>query len=125
MLGKQEAANEDEKVVDKVERAENIVDNVRSSCDILLAAYSVCSADNINIQDEVKLRVDSRREGRGPEDAEKQGRLLFELKNLFFFVQLDGKDTKKVTDSEGNPPGVKYVLRVPLCVHPGGRQGYN
>ena len=55
MLRKEEAANENEKVEEKVERAENIVDNVRSSCDILLTANRVCSTNNINVQDEVKL----------------------------------------------------------------------
>ena len=80
MLGKKEATDEDEKVEDKVERAEDVVDNVGSSCHILLAANCVCSPENINVQDEVELSVDSCREGSRPEDAGNQGRLLFELK---------------------------------------------
>ena len=122
MPGKKEATGEDEKVEDKVERAENVVDNVGSSRHIPLTAHCVRSANNINVQDEVELSVDSCREGSRPEDAGNQGRLLFELKYLVCLVQLDGKDTQEVTDSEGNPPGGKYMLRIPLSVHPGGRQ---
>ena len=48
MPGKKEATGEDEKVEDKVERAEDVVDNVGSSCHILLAANCVCSPENIN-----------------------------------------------------------------------------
>ena len=122
MPGKKEATGEDEKVEDKVERAENVVDNVGSSRHIPLTAHCVRSANNINVQDEVELSVDSCREGTGPEDAGKQGRLLFELKNLVCLVQLDGKDAEEVRDSEGNLPGGKYMFRILLSVHPGGRQ---
>ena len=49
MFGKEEATDEDDKVVDKVERAQNVVDDVGSSCDIRLASNCVCSTNNINV----------------------------------------------------------------------------
>ena len=97
MFGKDKSTDQDEEVIDEVERAKNVVDEVRSSRDILLTSNYVCSTDDINVQDEMKLRVDGSRKRCSPEEARKQGQLVLELKRPFCFVHLCREDAQETT----------------------------
>lgn len=95
MFGKYKTTDQDEEVIDEVERAKNVVDEVRSPRDILLTSNYVCSTDGINVQDEMKLRVDGSRKRCSPEKAGKKCQLVLELKRLLCFVHLYREDAQQ------------------------------